>query len=216
MTKEEIYLEHKKQNLINLVNAYNNRMKAVGQTFQFEIDSENLDIEKTFCTPEKCKGCGNCCHTCPCVFSPNDFLDINDYSYMENIFNTGIVCISPTPRGYLVVRPRGITDEKTVSSAQTSYNPCLLLGDNGCLLPPEYRPSSGLLFYPIHNSNHRIMYSYENIDDEYEKYQSLMWKYFSQYNNQIIPFEIVPNNNTGFAHHTEENAMNLAKKLAGY
>lgn len=215
MTKEEAYIKHKKQNLIHLVNDYNNGI--TGNQKPFEIDEEHLDIEKTFCTPQRCKNCGQCCDTYPCIFSPYDFLDITDRSYMESIFHTGLVAISQTDNGVLVVRPRGAADEKTVVSLQTSHNPCLMLGENGCLLPPEYRPSNGLLLYPIDNLlHHRIMYSYDIIEDEYEKFQSLMWAYFTQYEKQVIPVETIQNKETYLPHFTEEAAMSLTKKLIGH
>lgn len=152
MSLEEQYLIHKKKELIKLVNIHNNRAIDIDH-FEITSNYSDLDIEKTFCAPSICEGCGNCCKQFPCAFSPNDFLDINNLEYMLNILNTGLVVLAVSYNMKNVyLRPRGLADEKLISTIlldskiANGDNPCILHTKNGCLLDPQYRPSEGLLY----------------------------------------------------------------------
>ena len=211
MTKEEAYIKHKKKNIIRLVNKYN---KRASHDNSFQINENNLDLENTFCNPKRCKGCGECCQKFSCVFSPGDFLNITDLDYMRNILNSGIVCISSTSHGTLILRPRRKKDDKQIVSITTDSYSCLLHSSHGCLLPAAYRPSEGLLYYPS-KYGHIVMYEDEQTEDEYAEYQNILWELFHEYNDQVIPIDIIEDE-SGFVHCTEEDARSLAKRLAGY
>ncbi len=207
MTKEEQYIEHKKQNLIRLVDAYN-EVAPDDKKFQI-IDRNNLDIEKNFCKPQICRYCGRCCVGFPCAFSPNDFLDITDIDYMKNILDTGLICISNVYKTKtLILRPRGYYDRGIVSFhpiiVPDEDNPCIFrsLNCKGCLLPTEYRPSQGLLRIPpnkvgfmMHASPHINMYVMANYEEDYQPYQEVLnylvseYKYTSFPINKISPEE---------------------------
>lgn len=166
MTKEEIYLKRKKEELIRHVNKFNERNRS---GYQFQIDSENLDIESTFCNSHLCDKCGNCCATFPCIFAPSDFLDITDIDYMSELLDTGLICFSQSEdKKVLLLRPRGLGDKSIwsdLNEIKYTYdgaNPCILQSKNGCLLPPIYRPTEGLLH--LHSLT---MYKTEYIEEEY-------------------------------------------------
>ena len=187
MSKEREYLEHKKKILIDLVNKYNH---IYVKEYQYEIDEENLDITKAFCS--NCKGCGKCCARTPCTYSPRDFLDITDLDYMRKILDTGVVTIvryNNDDIRPLIIRNRGIEDQDSIASSdKDSHNPCILLGKNGCMLPDVYRGSEGLLFV-IGKHGHTALYSDEDFLKEYDKYsyQRALRILYDEYKDVVIP-----------------------------
>lgn len=211
MTKEQIYLNHKKEILIKLVDLYNKKHSA---KYQFSINNNDLDIEKTFCTSERCKKCGGCCSKFPCAFSPDDFLDINDLEYMRKILDSGVICITKSHyKKVIILRPRGEGDlgivslESDIEYNYHGYNRCLLKSDTGCLLSAEYRPSEGLLYLPLRGLMHQIMYSETDIENDYEAYQESLEILFNEYLSKNIS---VPN----FI--TKEDVDGFTKSLVGY
>lgn len=212
MSLEEQYLIHKKKELIKLVNIHNNR--ALDSDY-FEITSNyaDLDIEKTFCSSSSCKKCGGaCCKQFPCAFAPNDFLDINNSEYMLNILNTGLVVLAVSYNMKNVyLRPRGLTDEKWFSAIHLpgrlyGKNSCILHTKNGCLLEPQYRPSEGLLYIC---ENQIIMYTENDYEEEYGKYQELLVKLFYDYLFKDIDIALDQDS-------IEENVKKLTRGLCGY
>ncbi len=211
MSLEEQYLIHKKKELIKLVNIHNSRAQDLDY---FEITSNyaDLDIEKTFCSSTICKSCGACCTQFPCAFAPNDFLDINNFEYMLNILNTGLVVLAISyNRQNIYLRTIGLADENLVSTilldskVANGNNPCILHTENGCLLEPQYRPSEGLLY--IRKNYHIIMYTEDDYEIGYEKYQELLGELFFKYGNKYINLN---------QDSIEENVKQLTKSLCGY
>lgn len=213
MSLEEQYLIHKKKELIRLVNIHNNRALDLDY-FEITQDYANLDIEKTFCSPSMCKKCGACCYQFPCAFAPNDFLDINNSEYMLQILKTGLVVLAVSyNRKKIYLRPRGVADEKLVSTillnsnVADGNNPCILHSKNGCLLEPQYRPSEGLLYVHRNHFGHIIMYTEDDYEEEYDKYQESLCKLFYDYGCDSI----VLNQDS-----IEENVKQFTKSLCGY
>lgn len=193
MSKEKEYLEHKKNTLINLVNNYNS---CHSEFYQFKIDKENLDIKKSFCSSEYCTDCGRCCKRFPCIFSPNDFLDITDLDYMRKILDTGVVTIVYYNNLYpLIIRARGIFDSEEVACKDIDRdNPCILHTENGCMLPDVYRGSEGLL-YIREKEGHTVIYGEKDMGYLYE-YSNLVYSrplhiLYDEYKNVIIPKESI-------------------------
>ena len=184
MTDEKIYLKHKKEALLKLVDAYNNR---VPKDKNFIVNSDDFNIEETFCTPSLCGTCGACCETFPCVFAPTDFLNLKDLEYMRGILNTGILCITKSQNGTIMLRPRGQGDVSIVSLlSEIDYNyagnnRCILRSPTGCILPPEYRPSQGLLHYPLEGYFHKIMYSDCDIERDYKEFEDILTVLYQEY-----------------------------------
>lgn len=212
MTREELYLIKKKQGLIAHANPFHGKTFC-GTLFEINTDNiEKLDIETTFCTPNICNHCGACCQTFPCVFAPSDFLDLNDIEYMKSILDTGLVCISDLYDSHtLIIRPRGYGDlwcVSTLDEIRYSYegaNPCQLCA-GGCVLSANYRPSQGLLRFALGRGyGHLNMYTDDNISQEYQKYQDVLWNLFAEYCDNDKPAEV-----------TEENVRKLTRCLAGY
>ncbi len=77
--------------------------------------------------------------------------------------------------------------------------------ENGCLLGPQYRPSEGLLY--IRKNYHIIMYTEDDYEIGYEKYQELLGELFFKYGNNYIPLN---------QDSIEENVKQLTKSLCGY
>lgn len=213
LTKEEIYINHKKKGLLNHIDAYNKKSDD-----PFSVNKTNFDIETTLCKPNICKNCGDCCLTFPCVFSPSDFLDITDLEYMKRLLDTNLLCISDIPtRGILVIRPRGEGDFWIVSLYRDivlnrgGYNPCILHSSKGCLLPAMNRPSEGLLHLPVTDSvEHYTLYNEWDITKEYTPYQETLLTLKEMYYNIYFP------NNIRFPNVEEENIQKLARYMAGY
>ena len=186
MSEERKYLEHKKKTIIDLVNKYNS---TSDKEHQFEIDEENLDISKIFCF-NSCKGCGKCCGSFPCVYSPRDFLDITDLDYMRRILDTGVVSIVRYNNNYpLIIRNRGVLDEDSIACGDIdTINPCILFGKNGCALSDVYRSSQGLLFV-IEKQGHTSLYSKREYLKEYSNiaYQDALDVLYDEYKDVVIP-----------------------------
>lgn len=186
MNKEKEYLEHKRKTLIDLVNIYNYRKE------EFKIDVENLNIIESFCSYSHCASCGQCCSKGPCIYSPRDFLDITDLDYMRKILNTGVVTIIKYDDFWetLIIRNRGIYDKDSVACEDVfydlAYNPCLLIGKNGCMLPDVYRASQGLL-YVAKNGRHWEIYDEERAVAAYGPYQKELGILYNEYKDVIIP-----------------------------
>lgn len=213
MSLEEQYLIHKKKELIKLVNIHNNRALD-SDYFEITGDYADLDIEKTFCSSSSCKKCGVCCNQFPCAFAPNDFLDINNSKYMLQILKTGLVVLAISyNRKNIYLRPRGVADEKLISTilldstVADGDNPCILHSKNGCLLEPQYRPSEGLLYVLGNHFNHIIMYTEDDYEEEYDKYQESLCKLFYDYGTDSIALnqDLI-----------EETVKQLTKSLCGY
>lgn len=197
MSKEAEYLEHKKKTIINIIKSYN-----IWQDWysKFEIDEENLDID-AFSYPNYCNGCGACCRHFPCAYSPNDFLDITDLDYMRKILNTGVVTImyynnfSP-----LIIRNRGVYDSNRIACADIdTYNSCILHTEGGCMLPPVYRGSNGLLYLRKDDGYHRTIYGEKDFGYLYEYanpfYQESLRKLYEEYRNVVIPTDSINEEN---------------------
>ena len=184
MNEERRYLEHKKKTIIDLVNKYNS---TSDKEHQFEIDEENLDIKKIFCS--NCKGCEKCCSKFPCVYSPRDFLDITDLNYMRKILDTGVVAIVRYNNRYpLIIRNKGIYDEDNVACRDIDrYNTCVLLRENGCMLPDIYRASEGLL-YVRREYGHIVLYDEDDYLKEYDNfaYQKALKILYIEYKDVVV------------------------------
>lgn len=214
MSLEEQYLINKKKELIRLVNIHNEHAIGIDH-FEIKSNYSDLDIDKTFCSSSSCKTCGgSCCKEFPCVFAPNDFLDINNHEYILNILKTGLVVLAVSHNiKNVYLRPRGLNDEKWFSTIRLpgkhySKNPCILHTKNGCLLESQYRPSEGLLFI-CNNFNRIPIYTENQYEIEYEKYQELLVKLFYDYLYKDIDIDLSQNC-------IEENVKQLQKSLCGY
>ena len=208
---EDIYLAYKKKNVINIVNRFKERFGD--RVPPFPVDESTLDLEKTFCTPEVCSKCENsCCSIAPCIFSPSDFLDLYDLDYMKGILDTGLLCIShsPSPGHYenLVLRPRGLADENKIISTVYDANPCVLEGEEGCMLPALYRPCQGLLYYAYEEDEqtcHTTLYSERECGHDYDSFQKVLRVLVNEYYNVSIPY---------YENGMEEQVNRLVKSLA--
>lgn len=189
---ENMYLEHKKKIVINIINSF--RGKYGYKAFPFELNQDNFNMQELLCNAKLCSTCGggDCCHTAPCIFSPYDFLDIRDVDYMKNILNTGLICISKSPAcgEILVLRPRGREDEKSIVSVTYERNPCILENGSGCMLLAQYRPLQGLLYIPRDDNGtilHSIMYSEYKCAYDYRRFQDVLKALADEYYDKSIP-----------------------------
>ena len=126
--------------------------------------------------PLKCATCKgkNCCQHFPCAFSPEEFLDINNTSYMLKILKTGLIVIAKLPINIPYIRIRGINDPpKIVTNTNEAGNPCSLLSNNGCLLNSLFRPTEALLTTPMTCTSN---YTAEQLIDDWKKHKKPMRK----------------------------------------
>ncbi len=211
------YVEKKKKTLIDIVNKHNSELDENHPDY-FKIDENNLDISKTFCSDKLCQKCGACCKSGPCVFSPNDFLKIKSVRYMKGILNTGLIGLFYYGNGSIILRPRGLGNDPYIASNiqhinyRESYkNPCILLGENGCMLPDEYRPTEGLLYFEIDRDlyEHIKLYSQRDYLEEYEQYKDYLWKLAEYYKKVYKPIEKFQ------GEHLKNSVEELVRKLSG-
>ena len=182
MSLEE-YINLKKENIIKLVK----------KDDKISLDKENV-FEKLQ-TTEVCKKCkGYCCTFFPKVFSPSDFLDLNDFEYLKSILDTGLINVQLIDEMW-VLRPRGKIITNSIISYNEYYNSCILYDSNiGCMLPVEFRPTGCLLFLIGKSKTktpscekHINLYSKELYLKDYEKYQNTLKKiYLEYYEKQIL------------------------------
>ena len=92
-----------------------------------------------------------CCKDIPCGFMPWDFLSLNNPTYLQAILDSGAVAITNI-EGLYSIRPSRRDEKNRIVGhnnivEQLDDPRCVLLDEKkGCMLPPELRPSSALLF----------------------------------------------------------------------
>lgn len=215
MTKETIYIERRKKLLFEKCKKYDLIKEKL------EIFGENVSLENIFCDSEKCSACKKkCCRQFPCLFSPDDFLDIHDLDYMKSILDLGILCISEEQIGwisYLVIRPKNFMDNgmmvSFVNNSNTKHlNTCILFEPGkGCMLDSNYRPSEGLCYVPYGNLTPyscRSFYHEQQRKQEWLKCQDVLMKLIDEYKNVRIE-----ENDDDIL---KEKVRLLEKRLAGY
>lgn len=159
MTEEE-YRKKKLQLYRNIVN---------DQSFSEENATNNL----------LCKRCeGECCKSFPCAFSPDDFIDVDDFDYMKTILDTGFFVIDRYPHNsnmIYYIRGRGMNDTNGIIVKNGSkYNECMLLTENGCLFDFYTRPTFGALVEPNRDGIFITCfprYSLKQISEDWLKHQ---------------------------------------------
>lgn len=193
---------------------YINQLKEMygDKVFPFEMTQNTVNLEKMFCNSKLCSSCGECCATAPCIFSPYDFLDIQNMEYMKNILNTGFLCISVSPNDdkTLILRPRGRKDTTSIYSwTSSSHNHCILENGEGCMLPVQYRPFQGLMQIPYVRNGflfHKNLYSDDDLEYDYKPFQQLLKTLMYEYNSLPIP-------NYNNHNDMEESVKSLIKSL---
>ncbi|MDR1969860.1 MAG: hypothetical protein LBQ11_00730 [Candidatus Nomurabacteria bacterium] len=120
------------------------------------VPEENL-YNKSLC--EMCGG--ECCKWSPCAYVPSD-LGLDPLSSTEEdlrrIMEKNEIIIQVTS-GIAFMRPRGKRDrDKDVRRSLTEHallkNRCVFLGDDGCRLSNNKRPTTGRLYIPKYSAEH--------------------------------------------------------------
>ena len=202
MTYEEKYILLRKKFILKTINIHNNTSSHQ----KFDINNLNFNIDEILGTPEICAKCGGaCCKHYPCLFSTNDFLDVNDIDYMSRILDTGLVCIGQSCYdNNLILRIRGIKDKKSIVNTRlSSENTCLLFGKEGCMLPSEFRPAEALLYYAQTIDYHISIYDTADCIEDWSIHQDVLKTLYEKYKRIKIPIPYNP---------TKEDAMKLTKK----
>ena len=121
------------------------------------ISSGSIRSCKSCINDEICSKCGgNCCKNEPCILSPDEFLRLNDITYMSNILDMGLLSIAPLTlrQDVFGIRVRGKFDFDTVVTGYCMHsNSCILHTKKGCLLGKTFRPTEGLMLMPEENRN---------------------------------------------------------------
>ena len=129
-----------------------------------------------------------CCKDSPCGFMPWDFLNLKNPMYLQAILDSGAVAITNI-EGLYSIRPSRRDEKNRIVGhnnivKQLDDPSCVLLDEKkGCMLPPELRPSSALLFSCKNGSGFSapeilfLWYPYqrmlENLYKENNKYQTV-------------------------------------------
>lgn len=115
-----------------------------------EKDYSNSNYSK----PEICKKCGGqCCRTCGCEFSPDDFKEIS-FEYLKGEMEKGYISITYVDGesvfedfGIYILRMRN--KDRPVIDLESAPNQCIIWNkDTGCPFDYEHRPSGGKLLVP--------------------------------------------------------------------
>ena len=206
MTYEEKYFQMRRKFILKTIDLYN----STSSYPDIEIKKEYKEFDEFLGTPEICTECGGlCCKHFPCLFSPYDFIDVNNIEYMKKILDLGIITIGKSCYDdSLVLRPRGIKDKKTIVNTRLPlHNRCILFGPTGCLLNSNYRPSEALLFYAKSLNNHLEIYSTGDCIDDWINYQDSLNKLAEIYKKTKTEVLIPPE---------PELVKKLTRRIAGY
>lgn len=170
-------------------------------------DKDNYRIiEKNYDDPanlneELCARCkGHCCKRCGCHFSPYDFEEIS-YEYLMNEIKKGYISIDyvdrevlKEDRGVYIMRIRN-KNAKIVDFGDKRTR-CILLGENGCMLSYEKRPSGGRLLIPRTYFEAEVdqevlgcysKYSIEDCCQEWKRYQEVLVKLLRYFRDKDYP-----------------------------
>lgn len=140
----QIYAERKFQYL----QYYNAQRAAAGLPNMGNVTSYD-DFLVSGCS--HCNRKVPCCKDIPCGFMPWDFLSLNNPTYLQAILDSGAVAITNI-EGLYSIRPSRRDEKNRIVGhnnivEQLDDPRCVLLDEKkGCMLPPELRPSSALLF----------------------------------------------------------------------
>lgn len=168
------------------------------------IDENSSNFFDNF-KSEACKECYGescCCYKFPCIFSPDDFYDINNLEYMKKILDTGLICVN-NDNNFYTIRPAG--KREIYDEPRYQYNTCILYSYmNGCMLEDYLRPTQGLLYMAKKDlfSKCISLYTKEDIYNEYKEYQSILYKLYNYQSNVMIDIE-----------QREENIKKLVKLI---
>ena len=199
MTLEEKYINKKKKDLCDYINSVESNINVTEDNIFKLLTDSNI-----------CKNCRKCCNHIPCIFRPNDFIDINDLDYMKNILETGLIRISYVlyygnyGKKVYILGPCGTRDDDICFDPKFDNNTCILNSRNGCMLDVNFRPSGALLLLPREKYRCHCLYQTENIVNEYEKYSDTLKSLKYKYDN-ICKTET-----------TIEEVKTLTRKIAGY
>lgn len=131
-----------------------------------------------------CSECGGqCCKSTPCSLMPCDVKDmsvggikrmLDSEKYSLRLILSGTeekphytICMSARMQGTNRIRNNLL------------YSPCALLGENGCTLSDEERPTCALLTIPGPNQNCKMLVSPKEYIDAWDKYAGILeevWK----------------------------------------
>ena len=208
----QIYAERK----FNYLQKYNAQRATLGFPNMGNVTSYD-DFLVSGCS--HCDRKVPCCKDIPCGFMPWDFWDLNNPMYLQAILDSGAVAITNI-EGLYSIRPsrRDEKENRIVGhnniDVQLDDPSCVLLDEKkGCMLPPELRPSSALLFSCKNGSG----FSAPEILALWYPYQKLLERLFKE-NNKYPTFEELEFWTIGERRPpaTEEQVKKLSKALIWY
>ena len=191
------YAEYKKKNIEKLL-----KEKKYNLTNNNFFNNLKSDICKN-CIQGDC-----CCNKYPCIFSPNDFIDITNIDYMKSILDTGLIYVNIAKNSnFFTIRPIG--KREIYSEPRYQNNACVFYSIfTGCMLDDYMRPTQGLLLIAQKDlfSKCNALYTKEDIYNDYKPYQDILkelYRYQLSINHYIEPEE------------KEEKVKQLVKRITG-
>ena len=152
-----------------------------------------------------CAECGGlCCKHCGCFLSPDDFGNRDEITInvLKREIQKGYITLELVDldqfyirNGFAyVVRVRNAGSPIVETSVYRPSSPCILLGENGCKLDWEHRPSGGKLLAPKMSSD-GALHCHSDYDarmtiNEWMKYQGILHELSSFYSDANIPCSI--------------------------
>ena len=151
--------------------------------------------------PELCAECGGeCCKTCGCHFSPDDFPKLT-WESLEEEFWKGMITIEYVDGeqvyesfGAYIVRMRNVDGPAIEGGYFRSQRaaPCIMWTEKGCRLPYEKRPTGGRLLVPSRTEGGfytcRNSYNLSDCWHEWKAFDRLLSDFVEAHRGAEVPF----------------------------
>jgi len=136
-----------------------------------------------FLPTEACVGCGRCCESMGCHFSPDDFKD-KTFEALKAEIDKGYISIDwwigeEGAEYFLRIRNK---DAFVIDSAWIGV--CMLLTETGCPFPFEKRPKGARYLKPLDNGGCKCEYSKEECKNDWIPYSDVLNKLVKHYRRQ--------------------------------
>lgn len=161
-----------------------------------DIDNINQNVNEQLCA-----NCGGeCCQTCGCHFSPDDFPKIS-FKTLKDEIKKGYISIEhisygSKDRGTYILRMRNVG--KPIVDVNYEKTPCVYWNaSTGCKWDYEHRPTGAKLLIPAYDyfgeigycRNCHAMYTMRDCCREWKEYQWILYWLMRYFRNKDYPVQ---------------------------